>query len=271
MLRIKMIQGHLGTFCTYRYGNGDPIYIINGGPGLEYQYLYKWLLPLNDIGELVFYDQYGTGKDYGLHRNITADALVKQLNDLLIDDKREKDVIAHSWGSYLLLSLFLEKSNYNIRKLVLMNPFALNYQRYVSTGQRLVERFPKYIVKEINRLESQGTQEAYLQLMELSTPYYVHDYKNPPVIQYGSYDGKMGDCVYSSIVGFDHTNVPTHIANEMLVIKSDDDFITFDDTIELQNCSKRVEIFSMCGHYSFAEKNVKCLELIEEFLNREKS
>ncbi|MFZ1634078.1 MAG: hypothetical protein WAT43_09400, partial [Chitinophagales bacterium] len=43
-------------------GEGDPILIVHGGPGLNHEYFLPHLLPLAKNHKLIFYDQRSSGK-----------------------------------------------------------------------------------------------------------------------------------------------------------------------------------------------------------------
>ena len=127
---------------TYRYGIGTPLYVVNGGPGLECSYLKNFFMPLSDEREIVFYDQIGTGRDFDMNIRISSDVFIRQLVQLLQNDNRRKDIVAHSWGTFLTISALMNPVvNESVDRIILINPFALDYRRYEESAARLTKRY----------------------------------------------------------------------------------------------------------------------------------
>ncbi|MDR1335170.1 MAG: alpha/beta hydrolase [Holosporaceae bacterium] len=53
-----------GRLFYEKFGSGEPIIIIHGGPGLDHSYLLPQMLELAKDHELIFYDQRGSGKSF---------------------------------------------------------------------------------------------------------------------------------------------------------------------------------------------------------------
>lgn len=252
----------------YRYGKGKPTYVVNGGPGLDFTYLIEPFESLTDFREIIFYDQIGTGKEFDIAAQPSASDLVNQLIDLINQDNRHKDIIAHSWGTYLVLSaLYNDQVNDQIDNIILVNPFALDYCRYQQSGERLLQRFPKDIFPEIERLNKNPNKESYAEMMQLIAPFYTHSPNTPFNFVFETYNSAIEDSVYKSIEGFNHIPILSKIKGNLYVIECDDDFISEEDTIELQHYSKEYVMLSECGHFPFIEKKEKFLQAISNFLN----
>lgn len=255
---------------THKVGNGKPLYVVNGGPGLEYSYFKDFFMPLTQKREIIFYDQIGTGQDFDLSIQVTAQDLTQQLINLLRADERRKDIVAHSWGTYLALSALADQDvNLSVDKVILINPFALDYARYEGSGQRLLSRFPQEVLGSVGKLAQENTKESYLQMMLLIAPYYTQHPERGYSFKFESYNSPMEDGVYGSISGFNHVPVVSQINGDLYVIKCDDDFISLDDTKELQSRAKQSVILSNCGHFPFCEKQEECYKQFEEFLESE--
>lgn len=251
----------------YTFGKGKPVYVVNGGPGLEYSYLRDFLMPFETEREINYYDQIGTGNDYDMKKCVTADELSEQLIELLSNDKRRKDIIAHSWGTYLVLSALRDRYvNNHIDKVILINPFALDYARYLKSGVRLVERFPQKIIEKIEEYTNINTKESYLNMMYSIAPYYTYNPLKKYDFKFESYNASIEDGVYGSIIGFNQTKMISITKGDIFVIKSDDDFISLEDTKELQENAKEYYIISDCGHFPFVEKKEECYNVLNRFL-----
>ncbi len=59
-------SGHIsvesGKLFYQRFGKGDPIIVVHGGPGLDQGYLLPQMLELAKDHEVIFYDQRGSGR-----------------------------------------------------------------------------------------------------------------------------------------------------------------------------------------------------------------
>lgn len=254
----------------YKFGKGKPLYVVNGGPGLEYSYIRDFLLQLAIKHEIVFYDQLGTGRDFNMKIQVTADDLVSQLVEVLKNDGRSKDIVAHSWGTYLAISaLTTTDINLNVDKVIFMNPFPLEYDRYIRSGQRLLSRFPQTVIKQMDVFIKENTKESYLKLMYNIAPYYTHRPDANYLFEFESYNSPMEDAVYRSIEGFNHAPVISRMNEDIYVIKCDDDFISIDDTIELQKNAKKYVLIPNCGHFPFVEQKELCYNSLLDFLNEQ--
>ena len=61
-----MVEGFVDLAQVKLYwrsaGAGEPLLVLHGGPALSHEYLYPGLVPLQDLGRVVFFDQRGCGK-----------------------------------------------------------------------------------------------------------------------------------------------------------------------------------------------------------------
>lgn len=255
---------------TYRYGSGVPLYIVNGGPGLEHSYLKDFFMPLIKEREIVFYDQIGTGRDFDMSIRASSNEFVRQLIQLLQNDDRRKDIVAHSWGTYLTISALMDPIvNEKIDRVILINPFALDYRRYEESAVRLAKRFPQVISKRMEELAEINTKESYLQLMRLIAPYYTYQCDRDYNFEFESYNSPIEDEAYRSLHGFDHVPLISRIKGKIYVIKCDDDFISIDDTAELQQIAAQSVFLNKCGHFPFIEQQEQCYKYLLEFLHDE--
>lgn len=244
-----------------KVGVGKPLYVIGGGPGLDYSYLYKFLVPLSDTRELVFYNQYGLYKE----ECTSLDILCEQLHDILTFCNEKKDVFVHSFGSHLLFSVLEKYDDVNIDKIVVINPSPLKYDDYVKSSKVLLKRIPKEVMEKIHYFELKNSEEAGLMIMSLLLPYYLYD--SGKKVDFSIYNHQMCDKINSEITKFDFSNFCQTLQNDILLIKGDYDFISVADTLELQIVSKKTIMYDHCGHFAFAEKQKSCLNEIRKFLD----
>jgi proline iminopeptidase len=125
---IRSTEGYLqieGVDLFYKViGEGEPIVIVHGGPGLHHGYLMSRLPELSSEHRLVFYDQRGSGKSIPTPlnaENINMGVFVEDLERLRTSLGLEKiSLLGHSWGGFLAMHYAIEHPQ-NLDRLILMN------------------------------------------------------------------------------------------------------------------------------------------------------
>lgn len=85
-------------------GDGPPVFVIHGGPGLGYDYLLPGMVPLQNIGSCTFYDQAGCGDtdEDILQDNDPLSTYINDIESLRKAGGHKKiTLLAHSWGGFL--------------------------------------------------------------------------------------------------------------------------------------------------------------------------
>lgn len=136
---IKVDSANL--YCR-AVGQGDPLVVIHGGPGLSMDYL----LPLEELAKdhlIIFYDQRGNGKSTGdIHHDTMT--LRKFIDDLQAIQRHfgfhKIGLIGHSWGAYLAMSYATEYPD-QVNKLILLNSIPLSFSA-LSSNEELKQQDP---------------------------------------------------------------------------------------------------------------------------------
>lgn len=250
-------------YYVEKVGRGKPLYVVGGGPGMDYSYLYPWLLPLSKYYELNFYHQ------YGIFENVSADlnTLVQQLYEILIADPREKEVLVHSFGSHLLWLVLEKYPDIKIDHIICINPMALNAKEDKRAEETLRKRIPKEVEQKIENLLKMEQKEADLMALSLLFPYYVFDEEIS--INLTSYCRKMSDKIQEELNQFDVSSVVSKLNTPILLLKGEYDFVSITGTLKLQIIARKTVIYEKCGHFAFAEKNQEVRKEIQNFLKKE--
>lgn len=104
-------------------GEGEPMVVLHGGPGLSHDYFLPHLTPLAEEVKLVLFDQRGMGQS-----SVDLDSASFSL-DLLVEDiealRKELDLgkihlLAHSWGGVLAMRYAIRYPD-ELRSLILTN------------------------------------------------------------------------------------------------------------------------------------------------------
>lgn len=127
-----------GTHLYYEIiGQGDPLFVLHGGPGGSHRYFLPYLEALSDEYQLFLYDQRGTGLSDGKLdlAAISIDQFVEDLEALRIAFGLEKiSVMGHSWGAIVALA-YAFKYQAHLNHLILIdskpvsNTFVIEYNK----------------------------------------------------------------------------------------------------------------------------------------------
>ncbi|MSR21643.1 MAG: alpha/beta fold hydrolase [Gemmatimonadetes bacterium] len=105
-------------------GEGAPIIVLHGGPGLDHNYLRPGLDALATRNTLVYYDQRGTGRSSAALDSsaINLDAFIEDIDALRQALGYERvSLLGHSWGALLALE-YASRHPEALHALILMNP-----------------------------------------------------------------------------------------------------------------------------------------------------
>lgn len=104
-------------------GEGDPIVVVHGGPGLDHNYLRPGLDVLGSSRTLVYYDQRGTGRsDADVDSaSINLDTFVEDIDELRQALGYERiTLLGHSFGGLIAMGYALAHPD-RVRSLILMD------------------------------------------------------------------------------------------------------------------------------------------------------
>ena len=136
-------------------GNGEPIIVVHGGPGLDHGYLQPGLDALASRHTLVYYDQRGTGRSAASldSATINMDTFVEDIEALRQTLGFDRvSVMGHSFGGLIAMEYAFRHPE-TLRALILMNP---------------VEPGTKYRQATVERQRRRQTAEDRQELEELT-------------------------------------------------------------------------------------------------------
>jgi len=122
-------------------GEGDPIIVVHGGPGMDHNYLRPGLDVLASSRALVYYDQRGTGRSDATldSASINLDAFVNDIDELRQALGYDRVVVlGHSFGGLIAVAYAMDHPE-NVRALVLMNTVEPGSQWATATARRAAQ------------------------------------------------------------------------------------------------------------------------------------
>ena len=123
-------------------GDGDPIIVVHGGPGLDHSYLRPGLDALATRNTVIYYDQRATGRSTAelVEGVINLDTFVADIDALRqVPGYQEVSVLGHSFGALIALE-YAARYPDNARSVILMNPVEPGRRFEEETAQRQRDR-----------------------------------------------------------------------------------------------------------------------------------
>jgi proline-specific peptidase len=268
-----------------RLGAGEPLFLLNGGPGFPHEYLQE-LRALAPYAQLVFYDQRGTGNsDKADRATYTMDANVEDLENLRRALGLERvRVFGHSWGGILAQAYILKYPN-AVTKLILADTFS-SIADLQATFDRMLAALPPETRAVVAKCEHEGIYahgdsyppEYQAALDAAYEPIFISipppDYLQNTFarIAYDVYRTMWGEESEFRITGtlkdFDFFPRLHEIRVPTLVIVGASDMPTIAVAQKTVNAipSARLKVFEHSRHFPFLEEPEKFVRVVSEFL-----
>jgi proline iminopeptidase len=248
--RYIEIATECGTVTMRSHGQGPYLIVLHGGPGLDHTYLYDALLPLGQERTLVFYDQLGCSASppsCPINANNTVHELLSIITRLSTD--KPVGILAHSWGSLLVLSALETIHRDVLRELYFVCPCPITIDHHRAAFHRLSNRVPGAVRRQLDDLPQERTYEA----MKLLWPYYAG--RRPNIVDHPPmpYNALIHALVMGTLGDFDFTAATAYIPRRSSVILGECDFIVQEDVSDLCNAVSELVIIRDAGHFPFIE------------------
>ena len=138
-------------------GSGPKLFILHGGPGFSHHYLLRGLSFLKEKNELIFYDQLGCGSNVVGETPVTLETTAREFIDLcrlLTKEAHPMDLIAHSWGTLVLMEALKQAPElFNLIGITLfLNPVPVDIKTYETARLNFINRLTQNTLKTYERL-----------------------------------------------------------------------------------------------------------------------
>lgn len=260
-------------------GQGEPLLIVHGGPGLSHDYFLPHLKPLAENHQLIFYDQRGTGRSsVDLDSaSMTLDLFVEDIEAIRKHFKLDKlNIVGHSWGGFIS-SLYAIKYPKKVRSLVLIASSPMNShlrdvmivkQKSAVTQEdlksmRTITKSKEFAAGDpvtIKRLFWAIYKPSFFaQKLVYKLPFYFNE--NYPKSQ------QLLIYMNHSMVKYDYYNQLNVVKAPALIVQGENDPTPIETAQEFNRQLKNSEIFIIpqCGHFPFVEKPEVLFKKMESF------
>lgn len=277
---LKKVNGNELYFKVE--GEGEPILVIHGGPGLNTEYIEPHMQELAKKNKLIFFDPRSTGKSE------VPDDTLGTMHQYMVDDiegirkvfgLKRINILGHSWGAKIAV-LYAMRYPGNIKSLVLTNAIPLNHEfdtlQMVYNDQQakkpeLQEKRMEIISRHISRIEIQ---------QRLSFMYSLYNFNDVDKIQL-TYPQNYADAQIALFRGLSYDykkydiNLYPHInkiKTPAIVIHGDADGLSVKASEKLASSLGNAKLihFDKSGHFPFMEEPEKFAQTVSEFIAKQK-
>lgn len=274
------IQSNNSTLYYRTFGQGKPLLIINGGPGMNSNGFVSLAQQLSKNNLTIIYDQRGTGKS-ALPKidasTITMDLMVKDLEVLRKHLNITNWVIlGHSFGG-MLASYYASIHPDNVTALILSSSGGIDLDLLNYTGTTINSKLSAKETDSLNywnRQIAHGDTSHYARLQRgmALAPAYVYDRKNIPVVAERLTQGNstINSLVWQDLrkIKFDCTEPLSRFDKPVLIIQGKQDIIEEKTAIRENKVLKKSKlvIIDRCVHYGWLDRPDEYFRELENFL-----
>lgn len=273
-----LISENNSTIYFKTFGEGVPILIINGGPGMNSEGFSPLAEKLSDANMTIIYDQRGTGKSTLSQLNsstITMELMVKDIEAIREHlDIDQWIVLGHSFGG-IMASYYTSKHPDKTKGLILSSSGGLDLEllqtlnipgRLSQTQQDSLNYWTRQIQRGDTSYFAQLKRGTYL------APAYLYQKKYVPAIAERLTQGNMtiNGLVFRDLrrIGYDVKDELRNYDKLVLIIQGAHDIIPVEisETAHSVFPNSELIILQKSSHYGWLEEEKLYLKAIEDFL-----
>jgi len=268
-----------GNLHITTYGQGKPILIINGGPGMNSEGFTSLAKELGKNNLAILYDQRGTGKSYISEistETMTMDFMVEDIEVIRNHFKfKQWIVLGHSFGG-MLASYYVTKHPDKIKSLILSGSggYDLSITRNLDLHSRLTQTETDSL-NYWNRQISLGdtTYQARYNRGKYLAPAYIYDKKHAPIVAERLTQGNrtINSLIWQNIraINFNCTEAFKNFKNPVLIIQGKQDVmdINIAESAHQLLTNSELVFIDKCAHYGWLEQPEIYFNTIESFLS----
>ncbi|MEM7487450.1 MAG: alpha/beta fold hydrolase [Bacteroidota bacterium] len=262
------------------FGNGIPILIINGGPGLDSEGFVPLAKSLSTCGRTIVYDQRGTGKSQLTNldkANITLDHMVDDIEMLRKHlNITQWVVFGHSFGG-MLGSYYVSKFPENTLGLILSSSGGVDLELLstLDISSKLTKSQQDSLAFWNTKI-SNG-QTAYTTLLErgkILAHAYLHkkDHLQSIAHRLTQADWNINSLVIQNMrkINFNCSDRLKSYSRPVLIIQGENDIIPITISEKAHSIFKdsRLVLLANCGHYGWLEQPTLYLSNIKAYLDK---
>ncbi|WP_316635817.1 alpha/beta fold hydrolase [uncultured Flavobacterium sp.] len=261
------------------FGKGEPLLIINGGPGMNSNGFESMAKTLAESQETIIYDQRGTGKSKLKELNsgtISMKIMAEDMESLRKHLKIKKwNILGHSFGG-MLASYYATVYPNSINKLVLSSSGGIDLT--LLKTENLIERNLTKVEKDSmnywnDKIEKgDTTHNARLARGRAMAPAYIYDKKYVPIIAERLTQGnsKINGLLWADMqaINFDCKEKLKNFRKPVLIIQGKEDVISnqIGELAHKTFPNSKLILLENCRHYGWLDAEEKYFSEVNSFL-----
>ncbi len=274
-------SGYAGGIFYQTFGQGQPVLIINGGPGLDSKGFESVAMTIAAQGyQTILFDQRGTGRSQLLKiddSSIQMSLMVEDIEQLRRHLHQEKLIIlGHSFGG-ILGAAYAEKYPKHIEKLIFSSAggldlsFRAQFSKRFNATLTLTEQV-KMQAFQLQQALGDDSAETRDALALLRAHAYVIDKSKAPAIaaRLKVVNMAINGLVYQDLekIKFDLKSSFREFKAPVLVLQGDKDVISVDTAKTIANSfpDARLVIMPNCAHYGWLDSPELYYASVFEFI-----
>ncbi|MDH3944033.1 MAG: alpha/beta fold hydrolase [Anaerolineae bacterium] len=265
---------------TRQLGEGFPLVILHGGPGLDHHVFGDYLDPLAERYQLVFVDQRGQGRsEKAPPETLTIDQMAADVSALAgALDLGEYAVLGHSYGAFVALQHAVSHPGEAAKSIISSGVPAASYLAVVEKNLEAFEpvELREQVTNSWAKETDVQTPEAVHQLLAEQMPFHFKDPFDPRMEEF---DRRTVGARYSPEVlrhfavqeygGIDVEDKLSAVPQPVLVLAGRHDRACSLEASEAMHAGlpdSQLVVFDESAHMTLVEENEKYLEAVSEFL-----
>ncbi|MEQ9116462.1 MAG: alpha/beta hydrolase [Rickettsiales bacterium] len=248
------------SYITSPHSSLKPMVVIHDGPGLTYSYLYEYLLPLKDKRNLVFYNQKSCFNKNCAVEPVEIKELTTQLERIVKNYNNNYTVLAHGWGSILLMEFLTSTpKDHHPNEVIFVNPAPLDWSEALKSFS---ENSENYTSEERNIIEQINDSKKCMQIFNIGLKYLLkHPQKNKK-LNFEKYDCVLANYISQKVGQYDF-RLYSHLlpVQTTYIYGQDSHYLKYTDKY-----NKNLEVISKSSHYPFYENNEEFIRKVSNIL-----
>jgi proline iminopeptidase len=277
----KMVDINGAKIFCKTLGDGEPLVIVHGGPGLAHDYLFGPFKQLSDNYKLIFYDQRGCGKsqEFNEGESSTMETMVEDLEGVRKEFKLEKmNLVGQSWGAVIALN-YIFKYPDRVKYLILLEPAPGSSEYIQNVQQTIMSRLNKEEIERLVKISQspdlRTSPELFKEFMNIRMKTYFYNSTYASKKNFNYFDTERIKKFFASsalfgpyLMSYSLYDKMRNISCPTLIIHGDYDVIPTEAIERMGKEIKNAEmhIVKECGHFVHIEKPEFYFNTIRSFI-----
>ena len=283
---MQYTQGYVsvknGRIFYKTMGNGIPLFIAHGGPGLDQTYLQPYLTLLAQRYQVVFFDQRGAGKSLTSSNDVTHCTLqqfIQDIESVRLHLNLEKIILmGHSWGALLAL-YYAQEYQQNVYGLLLLNTQPVDQQSQELFEHHFAEKIkpikdalqPFFSYNHFKQLNQKALTDLYTLLFSVYTyrPQDAYKLQLSFTPQSACNAFKIEEKFLTQELPQNPLTALETIVIPVLVVHGQQDIVPVSTAQKLAKMllNSRLIVLNECGHFPYVEQPSHLYEAINAFID----